>query len=94
MRLAYFGNKVITGFMHYYDWAMVEMSGKEFDVNSPNQEFFQSKVKDYDYFVVTLLREFELQPYLKDILYDQYPIFIQSDWYVVFDLRHPLISTP
>lgn len=94
MRLAYFGNKVITGYMHYYDWAMVEMAGGEFDVNSPNLEFFQSKVKDYDYFVVTLFNEFDLQPYLKDVLYNNYPIYLQSDWYIVFDLQHPLSSTP
>jgi hypothetical protein len=94
MRLVYFGNKVITGYMQYYDWAMVEMSGKEIDENSANMEFFQSKVKDYDYFVVTLFKEFELQPYLKDILYDHYPVFKESDWYVVFDLRHPMESKP
>jgi hypothetical protein len=47
-----------------------------------------------DYFVVTLMEEFALQPYLGTILYNQYPVLDESDWYVIFDLRQPLEASP
>jgi len=94
MRMAYYGGKVIYPYMHYYDWKMAEMGGNEFDVTAENQEYFLDSVEGMEYFVITLFDEFERQPYLKNILYNQYPILMQSDWYIVFDLRHPLETTP
>ena len=42
-----------------------------------------------DYFLVTLMGELDGQPYLKNRLYDGYPVEA-GDGYLLFDLRHPL----
>jgi hypothetical protein len=46
-------------------------------------------VGDSEFFVVTMFDELEKQPYLKKILYEQYPIFAEGDGYIIFDLRNP-----
>ena len=42
------------------------------------------------FFVVTLFNQFDQQPELKEFLYENYPIYDQSDDYIIFDLQHPI----
>ncbi len=68
---------------------MGAMAGHAFDENADNLDYFNSEVKGYHYFLVTMFDQLESQPYLKKILYNRYPIFEQGSWYVIFDLTHP-----
>jgi hypothetical protein len=34
--------------------------------------------------------EFNNQPVIRDLLYSHYPIFAQTDEYIIFDLQHPM----
>lgn len=64
---------------------------------NPQAEFqtrFENAIQDQDYFVVTLFGEFDSQPMLKAYLYDHFPIYAQSDSYLIFDLTHPKESAP
>jgi hypothetical protein len=46
-------------------------------------------VKGDKYFVITELDQLDAQPYLKKILYNNYTIYDQGSWYIIFDLTHP-----
>jgi hypothetical protein len=52
-------------------------------------QLFKELTKDKDYFLVTLIGEFEAQPDLHDYLFSHYP-YEQGDGYYLFDLRNPL----
>lgn len=53
---------------------------------------FQNSIQGYDYFLVTLLGEFENQPALKQVLEQNYPLLEKGDGYLIFDLKHPKAS--
>ncbi len=48
---------------------------------------FADKTKGRDFFVVTLMDEFDQQPELKDYLQANYPVFAQGSGYLIYDLR-------
>ncbi len=54
-------------------------------------QLFKELTTDRDYFLVTLVGEFESQPDLHEHLFATYP-YQQGDGYYLFDLRHPLIN--
>jgi 4-amino-4-deoxy-L-arabinose transferase-like glycosyltransferase len=87
--LMYYSNRYIAVYPYSWDHEMGAMAGHAFDENADNLDYFNSEVKGYSYFLVTMFDQFDSQPYLKRILYDRYPIFEQGSWYVVFDLTHP-----
>jgi len=53
-------------------------------------EKFTDDTSGKKYFLVTMFGELDNQPVVKDLLYANYPIFDQTDEYVIFDLQHPL----
>ena len=55
-----------------------------FDKSTPAGGYIQYKP---DYFIITALEEFEKQLDLKDFLYENFPVFAQSEDYLIFDLR-------
>lgn len=68
------------------DQVVAELSG------ATNPEFvtlFTQETKGMDYFLVTLVGDFEAQTDLHDYLFAHYP-YEQGDGYYIFDLRHPL----
>jgi hypothetical protein len=68
------------------DQVVSELSG------ATNPEFvtlFTQETKGMDYFLVTLVGDFESQTDLHDYLFAHYP-YEQGDGYYIFDLRHPL----
>jgi hypothetical protein len=93
-RMMYYGWRYVAPYPYSYDQDMVRMAGGEFDVSGENWQYFLERTAGKAYFVVTELDEFTNQPYLKTILYDHYPIVVQGDRYVVFDLRHPTAPIP
>ena len=38
--------------------------------------------------------ELDKEPTVKDLLYKDYPIYAQGQYYVIFDLKHPLKPQP
>lgn len=52
-------------------------------------QWFADKAGNKDFFLVTMLNQFDKQPELKDLLYNNYPIFAEGEGYLIFDLRHP-----
>lgn len=51
--------------------------------------YFKSQTEGMDYFLVTLISDFEAQTDLHDYLFATYP-YVQGDGYYLFDLRNPL----
>jgi hypothetical protein len=90
MRLRYYGWRGIAQYPHSYDQDMNRLAGHDFDENEENWEYFRDLTQGQDYFVITLFDELDKQPYLRDILYNRFPIYSQGDDYIIFDLRHPL----
>lgn len=87
-RLAYYGWRAIVQWPHATDMETLRAQGGSADPNDPQlREEFASRIQGYDFFVVTLWGELDAQPVLKSILYDSYPIYVQGDEYIVFDLR-------
>jgi 4-amino-4-deoxy-L-arabinose transferase-like glycosyltransferase len=54
------------------------------------QEWFNNRAGNKDFFLVTMKNQFEKQPELKKLLYDNFPVFAEGDGYLIFDLRNPL----
>ncbi|MBP9040383.1 MAG: glycosyltransferase family 39 protein [Anaerolineaceae bacterium] len=53
------------------------------------KQYFDLKTENMNYFLVTLLNEFENQPELRDYLFAHYP-YKEGDGYYIFDLMNPL----
>lgn len=52
-------------------------------------ELFKLKTEGRDYFLVTLINDFNNQTTLRDFLFANYP-YEEGDGYYIFDLKHPL----
>ena len=85
-RMAYWGWISPINWMSTEDIRLRTESGQPYDFES----YFKSQVQDKDYFLVTLLNEFEKQPDLKKQLLDHYSITQQTSRLILFDLRQPI----
>ena len=54
------------------------------------QEWFNNRAGNKDFFLVTMKNQFDKQPELKKLLYDNFPVYADGDGYLIFDLRNPL----
>ena len=93
-RMNYYGHTFVAYYPYSYDMTMAIQGGKQFDLTAPNWDTFRAYTQEYRYFLVTEMTEFERQPYLKDILYGYYPVVINGDRYVLFDLSKPARPLP
>jgi hypothetical protein len=82
-RIQYWGWDNIEYWPTTGDFAKSALSGGQ--TNLP--ALFQQETAGKQLFLVTVMSELDLQPDLKKILYDNYPIFDQGSGYVIFDLR-------
>jgi 4-amino-4-deoxy-L-arabinose transferase-like glycosyltransferase len=91
--LIYYGWKKISWYPYSWDQDMGAMAGHDrldlTTVDDENLPYFQSHIDGYQFFLVTSFDELDAQPYLKQLLYENYPIYEQRDWYIIFDLRNP-----
>jgi hypothetical protein len=85
-RFEYWGWHKIENWMSSADFAVRELAGQEFDMKA----WFEEQVNGKDYFLVTQFDELDKQPEIKQLLNDNYPIWMSSADYVVYDLRNPL----
>ena len=85
-RLAYWGWQGSTAWFTSADIGVRYLAGQDVDI----MEKFTEDTAGKHYFVVTMVGELDNQPVVKDLLYTHYPIYAQTDEYVIFDLQHPL----
>jgi len=85
-RLAYWGWQACTPWYTSADIEVRYQAGLDIDYLKKFQEDTAGK----QYFLVTLLGEFDNQPVIKNLLYENYPVYVQTDEYIIFDLEHPL----
>ena len=98
-------NPSVIGLVHdygnrltYYGWvtpkiwpplgqqALRELQGKP---SIEVKEWFDKKAGNKDFFLVTMKNQFNKQPELQQLLYDNFPVYSEGDGYLIFDLRNP-----
>jgi len=84
-RLAYWGWQGSAAWFTSADIGVRYLAGQDVDI----MEKFTEDTAGKQYFVVTMFGELDNQPVVKDLLYTHYPIFAETDEYVIFDLQHP-----
>jgi len=84
--LAYWGWKDVDLWPTTGEQNRRELAGRE----SEFKEMFTKRTEGKQFFVITLFNQFDQQPDLKEYLYENYPIYSQTDAYIIFDLQHPL----
>jgi 4-amino-4-deoxy-L-arabinose transferase-like glycosyltransferase len=89
-RLAYWGWQPSAAWLTSADLGVRYLAGQDIDL----LKNFQEDTAGKKYFVVTMFGELDQQPQVKDLLYKNYPIYAQTDEYVIFDLEHPLPVQP
>jgi 4-amino-4-deoxy-L-arabinose transferase-like glycosyltransferase len=87
-RLAYWGWQGSTAWFTSADINLRYLAGQNIDLA---QKFAQD-TSGKQYFLVTMFGEFDNQPVIKDLLNSHYPVFAQTDEYVIYDLQHPLVQ--
>lgn len=90
-RMIYYGWHGIQNWFTSGDFEIRELAGNSFE------DIFQNltqQIDGYDYFLITLPREFDQQPELKDLLYGNYAIYDQGGGYLIFDLNQPVVAPP
>jgi hypothetical protein len=91
-RIAYYGRRHVT------PWLPTATDEQALNSTSdPQAEFqtlFENTTKGQDYFVVTMMNDFNDLPMLKSYLYDHYPIYAEGDGYLIFDLTQSKETTP
>jgi len=85
-RLAYWGWQGSAAWFTNADIAVRYLAGQDVDL----MKTFTEDTAGKQYFLVTMFGELDNQPVIKNLLYTHYPIFAQTDEYVIFDLQHPL----
>jgi uncharacterized protein (DUF2062 family) len=99
-------NQSVVGLTHdygnrlaYYGWLTPEIwpplgqqQLRELDGKPPIEvkQWFDQRAGNTDFFLVTMKNQFNKQPELKQLLYDNFPLYAEGDGYIIFDLRNPL----
>jgi hypothetical protein len=89
-RLHYYGWRYAKAYLYADDFDMMAQGGRSVDLSGENLAMFLDQVEGQDYFLITKMDELERQPYLKTILNEFYPLVMQSERVLLYDLRHPL----
>ncbi len=75
--------------LSYYDGVSVR-AWRESDTKYSQSDFehyFGEQAAGVDYFVVTLLGQFNKMPMLHDLLVENFPLLVEGDGFLIFDLR-------
>lgn len=84
-RLAYWGWQGSSSWYSGGDIALRYLAGENIDL----AQKFTEDVAGKQYFLVTVFSDFNDQPVIKDLLYSHYPIYAETDEYLIFDLQNP-----
>lgn len=86
-RIAYYGMRHVTPWP--YTYADEQALAGSADPQAEFDALFESATSGQDYFVVTLMNDFDHQTMLKDYLYSHYLVYAEGDGYLIFDLTQP-----
>jgi 4-amino-4-deoxy-L-arabinose transferase-like glycosyltransferase len=89
-RLAYWGWQGAGNWFTSADIGLRYLAGQKVDT----LKTFKHDTSGMKYFLVTMFGELDNQPVVKNLLYKNYPIYAQTDEYVIFDLQHPIKNQP
>jgi 4-amino-4-deoxy-L-arabinose transferase-like glycosyltransferase len=89
-RLAYWGWQGADNWFTSSDLGLRYLAGQSIDL----LDTFKHDTAGKKYFLVTMFGELDKEPVVKDLLYKNYPIYAQEQYYVIFDLQHPLQTQP
>jgi 4-amino-4-deoxy-L-arabinose transferase-like glycosyltransferase len=89
-RLAYWGWQGAGNWFTSADINLRYLAGQNVDL----LKTFKHDTSGMKYFLVTMFGELDNQPAVKNLLYKNYPIYAQTDEYVIFDLQHPIKTKP
>ncbi len=87
-RFEYWGWHKIENWMSSSDFALRELDGQQFDMKA----MFTEEIAGKDYFLVTQMDELERQPQIQQYLVEGFPVFEQTEDYIIFDLQHALVK--
>lgn len=82
-RLSYWGWLTVEPWLQAADINVRELAGAEIDL----QYELERRLEESDFFVVTQFGEYNNQPMLKECLEENYPMIIDRENVIVFDLR-------
>ena len=88
MRIAYYGWRLVHTWPTTSDFAMLAQRNEGY--SSDFEEIFTRETTGMDYFLITLMAEFDAQPLLKARLYENYTLLHEGGGYILFDIRSPL----
>jgi len=86
-RLGYFGWRSVIPWRGREDLQYIELKDATVD---PFTERFSRFSTDFDFFIITTIKEFERQEDLFNELNDHYPVLVEGGGYIIFDLRERL----
>ena len=84
-RVAYYGWRRVALWPTRADFAFYQLQGRNLSGDFDTE--FDDRTSDYDYFLVTLLGELDEQAMLKEKLFTEFPLAIDGDGYLLFDLN-------
>jgi len=90
-RLRYYGGRSVILWPYSWDFDLTLRRGGNL---GSFQEIFNQYTEGAKYFMVSFNSELDIQPELKSILYEHYPLVQQGDGYILFDLSQRLSTTP
>jgi hypothetical protein len=82
-RLAYYGGIVVQ------PWTKLEnLAPENIDLDSASyDEVFAEVMKNFDYFVITRMKDYRKQTDLKNELTENYPVLVEGGGYIIFSLQ-------
>jgi hypothetical protein len=84
-RLAYYSGRGVSLWPSIADQDFAELHGRN---TSPYiADVFKEKAGGFRYFLVTNFSELDAQPELKEHLYSHFPVALEGDGYILFDLE-------
>lgn len=86
-RLAYYG------WINVQPWSQLENllpPGEKITEQNPYSSRFSAAMEDFDFFIITRMKDYRQQTDLKNELVDHYPVLTESGGYMIFDLRERL----
>ncbi|PWB50267.1 MAG: hypothetical protein C3F13_17540 [Anaerolineales bacterium] len=91
-RIAYYGWRHVTPWLPTA--ADEQALSSTSDPQAEFQTLFENTANGQDYFVVTMMNDFNALPMLKSYLYEHYPVYGEGDGYLIFDLTQPKEAAP
>jgi hypothetical protein len=83
-RLEYWGWRRFSTWPYTGDTAFANIRGGVFTFD----DLFERYSSKMSYFLVTDFEEFNRQPQLKERLFHSYPVYLEGDGYIIFDLKN------